>query len=38
LADAQAIQLVEQMRSLLPGYLVPRLVRETAGAASKQPV
>jgi EF-P beta-lysylation protein EpmB len=37
-ADAQAIQLVEQMRSLLPGYLVPRLVRETAGAASKQPV
>ncbi|MFZ1837253.1 MAG: EF-P beta-lysylation protein EpmB, partial [Dokdonella sp.] len=37
-ADALAIQLVEQMRGLLPGYLVPRLVREMAGAASKQPV
>lgn len=37
-ADSMAIRLVEQMRNTLPGYLVPRLVRETAGAASKQPV
>lgn len=27
-----------QIRARLPGYLVPRLVRETAGAASKLPV
>ena len=36
--DQTAIALVEGMRDRLPGYLVPRLVRETAGAASKRPV
>jgi L-lysine 2,3-aminomutase len=37
-ADEVALELVEAMRVLLPGYLVPRLVRETAGAASKRPL
>lgn len=36
--DARAIQLCEAMRSRLPGYLVPRLMREVAGAKSKLPV
>jgi L-lysine 2,3-aminomutase len=36
--DRVALELVEAMRILLPGYLVPRLVRETAGAASKTPL
>jgi EF-P beta-lysylation protein EpmB len=31
-------ELIEQMRSQLPGYAVPRYVREVAGAASKLPV
>jgi L-lysine 2,3-aminomutase len=26
---------MEQMKKLLPGYLVPKLVREQAGAANK---
>ena len=37
-ADQIAIALVEGIRARLPGYLVPRLVRETAGAASKRPL
>lgn len=36
--DARAMALVEDMRARLPGYLVPRLVREEAGARSKLPV
>ena len=32
----EAVALVRAMRSRLPGYLVPRLVRETAGAAAKE--
>jgi EF-P beta-lysylation protein EpmB len=36
--DARALALVEAMRQRLPGYLVPRLVRELAGDASKRPV
>lgn len=36
--EAEAIALIESMRRRLPGYLVPRLVREVAGAPSKQPV
>ncbi|MFW5450390.1 MAG: EF-P beta-lysylation protein EpmB [Methylophagaceae bacterium] len=34
-ADRQGIELIEQLRTVLPGYLVPRLVREQQGEASK---
>jgi EF-P beta-lysylation protein EpmB len=37
-ADARAVALVEALRARLPGYLVPRLVREDAGAPTKTPV
>jgi L-lysine 2,3-aminomutase len=37
-ADAQAQSLIEDMRSLLPGYLVPKLVREVGGDPSKRPL
>jgi L-lysine 2,3-aminomutase len=37
-ADAQALALVEQMRARLPGYLVPKLVREVGGDPSKRPL
>ena len=33
--DGDALALVEGMRARLPGYLVPRLVREVGGATSK---
>ncbi|HSX62817.1 MAG TPA: EF-P beta-lysylation protein EpmB [Tahibacter sp.] len=36
--DATARALVETMRHRLPGYLVPRLVREIAGEPSKSPL
>jgi L-lysine 2,3-aminomutase len=36
--DRQAVSLVEQMQATLPGYLVPRLVREVAGEAGKTPL
>lgn len=36
--DDVARQLVVQLRSRLPGYLVPRLVREVAGEPSKTPL
>ncbi len=35
--DGHAHALIEAMRTRLPGYLVPRLVREVAGAAYKLP-
>ena len=37
-ADADARALVEAVRHRLPGYLVPRLVREIAGEPSKSPL
>ena len=37
-ADTQACNLVGQMLSRLPGFLVPRLVREVAGQPSKLPL
>jgi EF-P beta-lysylation protein EpmB len=37
-AEAHAKGLVEKMREQLPGYLVPRLVREVKGEACKRPV
>ena len=36
--EQQAVGLVKQLQQKLPGYLVPRLVREIAGEASKTPV
>lgn len=36
--EHRAIELVQGMLANLPGYLVPRLVREVAGAASKIPL
>lgn len=36
--EARAIGLYEELTASLPGYLVPRLVREVAGAAAKTPV
>ena len=37
-ADAQALALMDALRARLPGYLVPKLVRELAGDASKRPL
>jgi L-lysine 2,3-aminomutase len=37
-SDTQAIDLVRDLAARLPGYLVPRLVREVAGASSKMPL
>ncbi len=37
-ADADALALMDALRARLPGYLVPRLVREVAGDTSKRPV
>jgi EF-P beta-lysylation protein EpmB len=34
-SDNKGIELVQQLRQALPGYLVPRLVREQQGEASK---
>ncbi len=36
--DARARELIEETRDLLPGYLVPTLVRETPGERSKTPL
>lgn len=36
--DAVALALVESLRATLPGYLVPRLVREIAGEPGKTPL
>jgi EF-P beta-lysylation protein EpmB len=35
---SEARELLAQLRARLPGYLVPKLVREIAGAAAKMPV
>ncbi len=37
-SDHDAIRLIETLRQQLPGYLLPRLVREIPGAASKMPL
>ena len=37
-SDGRAVDLINQLRDRLPGFLVPRLVRERAGAASKIPI
>lgn len=37
-SDAEALTLLDALRVRLPGYLVPRLVREVAGEAAKCPL
>jgi L-lysine 2,3-aminomutase len=37
-ADARAMHLHRQLIASLPGYLVPRLVREVPGAPGKLPL
>ncbi len=37
-SDSDAIQIHQQLRAVLPGYMLPRLVREVAGEKSKLPV
>jgi len=36
--DAKATAIVAKLRATLPGYLIPRLVRETPGADAKTPL
>jgi EF-P beta-lysylation protein EpmB len=36
--ESEALQLLSQLRVQLPGYLVPKLVREVAGMPYKQPL
>lgn len=36
--DAEALELYETLRARLPGYLLPRLVREVQGAPAKLPI
>ena len=37
-SDTRAMKLIQELRVHLPGYLVPRLVREKAGKSSKIPI
>jgi len=37
-SDEQAKSLIRALREQLPGYLVPRLVRENSGESTKQPI
>lgn len=37
-ADSEARELITNLRTVLPGYLVPKLVREIAGAPYKMPL
>lgn len=37
-ADSRALALIEALRARLPGYLVPKLVREVGGDAAKRPL
>lgn len=37
-SDARALELIEQLRVRLPGFLLPRLVREVAGDRGKTPI
>ncbi|EQD60379.1 Lysine 2,3-aminomutase, partial [mine drainage metagenome] len=36
--DARALELVDALRQRLPGYLLPRLVREEPGQPAKTPL
>jgi len=36
--DARALRLIDSLRRRLPGYLVPKLVRELPGDPAKRPI
>jgi EF-P beta-lysylation protein EpmB len=36
--EAEGVKIVDELRSRLPGYLIPRYVRETAGEPHKSPI
>jgi len=36
--EEKAIKIVNEMLAALPGFLVPKLVREIAGQANKSPI
>ena len=36
--EKHAIQLINEMMAILPGFLMPKLVREIAGEANKTPI
>ena len=36
--DGDALKIMKELRERLPGYLVPRFVREIAGEKSKTPI
>ncbi|HEV2333665.1 MAG TPA: EF-P beta-lysylation protein EpmB, partial [Gammaproteobacteria bacterium] len=36
--EPEALRIMAELRARLPGYLVPKLVREVPGAPSKVPV
>jgi L-lysine 2,3-aminomutase len=36
--DARAVALAQELNACLPGYLVPRLVREIPGKPAKTPL
>jgi L-lysine 2,3-aminomutase len=37
-SETEALEIMRQVQAILPGYLVPKLVKEQAGGASKQTV
>jgi EF-P beta-lysylation protein EpmB len=37
-AETKALQLIRELRNTLPGYMVPKLVRELSGKRSKSPI
>ncbi len=37
-SEAKALALIKEIQNRMPGYLVPKLVKEIAGAEAKQPV
>ena len=37
-SEQQALSIMGELRAMLPGYLVPRLVREEAGRPAKTPL
>jgi KamA family protein len=37
-SESSAIAIITKLQAMLPGYLIPKLVKEQAGGLSKQPV
>jgi L-lysine 2,3-aminomutase len=36
--EQQAVNIVKELMTILPGFLMPKLVREIAGEANKTPI